>query len=128
MASGRVVVVRPGEGHKVGNVEFLARSLDTPRFNLALTTIQPRRTGPGAHVHESEDDAFYMLEGELVFTVAGEEVVAGPGTFLLVPPGVRHDFENRTDQAARFVNVHAPAGFDRRIGLVDDVGGAHPDR
>ena len=52
MASGRVVVVRPGEGHKVGNVEFLARSLDTPRFNLALTTIQPRRTGPGAHVHE----------------------------------------------------------------------------
>ncbi len=127
MASGRVVVVRPGEGHQVGNVEFLARSVDTPRFNLAVTTIQPRRTGPGAHAHESEDDAFYMLEGELVFTVAGDEVFAGPGTFLLVPPGVRHDFENRTDQVARFVNVHAPAGFDRRIGLVDDVGGAHPD-
>jgi mannose-6-phosphate isomerase-like protein (cupin superfamily) len=127
MASRRVVVVRPDEGHKVGNVEFLARSVDTPRFNLAVTTIQPRRTGPGAHAHESEDDAFYMLEGELVFTVADEEVVAGPGTFLLVPPGVRHDFENRTDQVARFLNVHAPAGFDRRIGLVDDAAGAHPD-
>lgn len=123
MESGRVVVVRPGEGHRVGNVEFLARTADTPRFNLAVITIQPRRTGPGAHAHASEDDAFYMLEGELVFTVADEEVVAGPGTFLLVPPGVRHDFENRTDRIARFVNVHAPSGFDRRIGLVDEIGG-----
>jgi hypothetical protein len=28
----RALVVPPGEGHQVGNVEFLARSLDTPRF------------------------------------------------------------------------------------------------
>ena len=57
----------------------------------------------------------YGEEGELVFTVGDEEVVAGPGTFLLVPPGVRHDFSNRTDALARFVNVHAPAGFDVRL-------------
>ena len=111
----RAVVVGPGEGHRVGKVEFLARSADTPRFNLAVITIQPRRDGPGAHTHVDEDDAFYMLEGELVFTVAGEEVAAGPGTFLLVPPGVPHDFSNRTDAVARFVNVHAPAGFDLRL-------------
>jgi mannose-6-phosphate isomerase-like protein (cupin superfamily) len=56
-----------------------------------------------------------MLEGELVFTADGEEVVAGPGTFVHVPPGVEHTFENRTDTVARFVNVHAPAGFDIRL-------------
>ena len=33
MGGERVVVVRPGEGHRVGNVEFLARTIDTPRFN-----------------------------------------------------------------------------------------------
>jgi mannose-6-phosphate isomerase-like protein (cupin superfamily) len=115
MASQRTVVVRPGEGHRVSNVEFLARSVDTPRFNIAIITIQPQRHGPGAHVHEAEDDAFYMLEGELVFTADGEEVVAGPGTFVLVPPGIEHTFENRTDAVARFVNVHAPAGFDLRL-------------
>jgi mannose-6-phosphate isomerase-like protein (cupin superfamily) len=111
----RIVVVRPGEGHRVGNVEFLARSADTPRFNLAIITIQPRRHGPPAHVHQAEDDAFYMLDGELVFAAAGAAVVAGPGTFVLVPPGVEHTFENRTDEVARFVNVHAPAGFDLRL-------------
>jgi oxalate decarboxylase/phosphoglucose isomerase-like protein (cupin superfamily) len=62
------VVVRPGEGHRVGNVEFLARSQDTPRFNLAL-----------------------------------------------VPPGVTHTFANRGDAAVRMLNIHAPAGFDRRL-------------
>jgi len=42
----RVVVVSPGEGYPVGNVEFLARSEDTPHFNLALITIDPHRSGP----------------------------------------------------------------------------------
>jgi quercetin dioxygenase-like cupin family protein len=108
-------VVPPGEGKRVGNVEFLARSDDTPRFNLAVITIQPRREGPERHAHPDEDDSFYMLEGELVFTVEGDEIVACPGTFVLVPPGIRHSFANRCDTVARFVNVHAPAGFDRRL-------------
>ena len=46
MGAEQVVVVRPGEGHYVGNVEFLARSAETPRFNLAIVTIQARRHGP----------------------------------------------------------------------------------
>ena len=115
MATERAVVVRPGAGHRVGNVEFLARTADTPRFNLGVVTVKPRRSGPGAHVHQDEDDAFYMLEGQLVFVVEGDEIVAGRGTFLLVPPGLEHDFVNRTDEVARFLNVHAPAGFDLRL-------------
>jgi mannose-6-phosphate isomerase-like protein (cupin superfamily) len=112
----RAVVVHAGEGQHVGNVEFLARSIDTERFNLAIVTIEPNRAGPETHEHDDEDDSFYMLDGELLFTVDGEEIAAGPGTFVLVPPGVPHTFANHTDEPARFVNVHAPAGFDRRIG------------
>jgi len=114
-AGGGVVVVRPGDGQRLGNVEFLARSDDTPRFNLALVTIQPGRDGPPAHAHEGEDDAFYLLDGELVFQADGDEIVAGPGTFVLVPPGVRHTFSNPGAVPARFLNVHAPAGFDLRL-------------
>jgi mannose-6-phosphate isomerase-like protein (cupin superfamily) len=111
----RAIVVPPGGGHHVGNVEFLARSGDTPRFNLAVITIQPHREGPEIHAHAAEDDSFYVLEGELIFTVEDEEVAAPPGTFVLVPPGVRHTFANRGDAVVRFVNVHAPAGFDLRL-------------
>jgi mannose-6-phosphate isomerase-like protein (cupin superfamily) len=111
----RVVVVPPGEGHRVGNVEFLARSQDTPRFNLALITIGPHRNGPSPHSHESEDDCFYILEGEMTFLVDDDEVATGPGTFVLVPPLVVHTFANRGDVAVRMLNIHAPAGFDLRL-------------
>ena len=116
MEGRRAVVVKPGEGHRVGGVEFLARTADTPRFNLAIITVGAHRDGPELHVHDGEDDSFYILEGELTFTVDAEEIVAGPGTFVLVPPGVPHTFANRGDAVARFVNVHAPAGFDLRLG------------
>ena len=111
----RPIVVPPGEGHRVGNVEFLARSAHTPRFNLALITIQPHREGPELHTHAAEDDSFYVLEGELTFTTEDEEFVAGQGTFVLVPPGVPHTFANRGDGLVRMINVHAPAGFDLRL-------------
>ena len=115
MGAAQAVIVRPGEGHHVGNVEFLARSRDTPRFNLGVITMQPHREGPGMHAHAAEDDAFYILEGELTFTVEDEDVTAGPGTFVLVPPGVRHSFANRGDAVVRMVNIHAPAGFDLQL-------------
>jgi mannose-6-phosphate isomerase-like protein (cupin superfamily) len=115
VGSERAVIVRPGEGHHVGNVEFLARTADTPRFNFAIVTRQPRSDGPPMHEHGSEDDAFYVLGGEVTFMVEDEEVIVGAGTFVLVPPGVRDTFANRSDAVARFVNVHAPAGFDLRL-------------
>lgn len=109
------IVVEPGAGKRVGNVEFLAESADTERFNLAIITKTPRSQGPEVHRHENEDDSFYVLEGELTFTVEDEAVVAGPGTFVLVPPGLQHTFRNDGDSVVRMVNIHAPAGFDLRL-------------
>jgi len=116
--SGRPVVVAPGAGHRVGNVEFLARTVDTPRFTFGIIEIVPGRDLE-AHTHADEDDAFYILEGEMTFLFGGETAIAGPGTFVLVPPGVEHGFRNDGEIAVRMLNIHAPAGFDRRIGLVE---------
>ena len=46
---------------------------------------------------------------------ATSELVAAAGTFVLVPPGVEHTFANRSDHPVRMLNIHAPAGFDRRL-------------
>ena len=112
------VVVPPGEGARLGNVEFLARTADTPRFNFAIIEIAAGRELE-SHVHAEEDDAFYIVEGELTFEFDGREAPAPPGTFVLVPPGVAHGFRNDGDRPVRMLNIHAPAGFDRRIGLQD---------
>jgi mannose-6-phosphate isomerase-like protein (cupin superfamily) len=110
------VVIPPGGGQRVGNVEFLARSADTPRFNLGIIDFAPGRVLE-VHAHADEDDSFYILEGEVTFMFGEEEAVAPPGTFVLVPPGVEHGFRNDGAVPARILNIHAPAGFDRRIGL-----------
>ena len=114
-AHEKAIVVAPGAGPRVGNVEFLALSTHTARFNLSIITMTPGREGPSAHTHADEDDAFYVLDGELIFTVEDEDVPAPAGTFVLVPPGVRHTFANRTSTPVRILNIHAPAGFDRRL-------------
>lgn len=114
----RAVVVPPGQGHRLGNVEFLARTADTPRFTFAIIEIAPGRELE-AHVHPDEDDAFYIVEGEMTFLLGDERVAAPPGTFVLVPPGVEHGFRNDQLDPVRMLNIHAPAGFDRRIGLAD---------
>jgi quercetin dioxygenase-like cupin family protein len=62
----RAVIVPPGEGTRHGNVEFLARTADTPRFTFGIIDFAAgRELEP--HVHPDEDDAFYVLEGELTF-------------------------------------------------------------
>ena len=111
----RAKIVPPGQGLHFSNVEFLALSEDTPRFNASIFTIQPHRDGPPAHVHAEEDDAFLILDGELTFLLGDEEVAAPAGTFVLVPPGVEHTFANRTAAPVRVFNVHTPAGFDQRL-------------
>ena len=113
-----VVVTEPGQGHRVGNVEFLARTEDTPLFNLGIVVLAPGQGVPG-HVHVDEDDSFLVLEGTLSLTLGddGRQVDAGPGTFVLVPAGTRHAIANDGTGDVRLLNIHAPGGFDRRIGL-----------
>jgi mannose-6-phosphate isomerase-like protein (cupin superfamily) len=114
MTERRPVVVAPGHGRRHGNVEFLALSADTPRFNVGIVTIAPGRQLE-QHVHADEDDSFYILSGALTFEFGDERVVAQPGTFVLVPPGVAHGFANAGDGEVRMLNIHAPAGFDERV-------------
>ena len=116
--SPQAIVIPSGHGHRVGNVEFLARTADTPRFTFGIIEIAAGRELE-SHVHTDEDDAFYILEGEMTFTFGDERVPAPPGTFVLVPPGIAHGFRNEQALPVRMLNIHAPAGFDRRIGLAD---------
>jgi quercetin dioxygenase-like cupin family protein len=76
--------------------------------------------GPGfevkPHTHDDRADSFYVLEGEVEFTVGDEVVRAGPGAWLSAPPGARHGFRNAGDGDLRLLNVHTPC-----VGFVDSI-------
>ena len=63
------------------------------------------------HVHSREEEAFYILEGELEFELDGERRVAGPGAFVMMPRGARHRFAACTD-VSRMLAILAPAGAE----------------
>jgi mannose-6-phosphate isomerase-like protein (cupin superfamily) len=69
------------------------------------------QTEPGGgvlaeHVHPRLEERYEVLGGEVTFRVDGKPVVAGPGKKLVVPPGVRHSFEN-TGAETSHVEVEA---------------------
>jgi quercetin dioxygenase-like cupin family protein len=68
--------------------------------------------GPPLHVHRREDEAMYVLEGQIRFRVGDDEFVAAPGTWVWQPRGVPHTFRVESE-GARALVVFTPGGFER---------------
>ena len=64
------------------------------------------------HVHDRDDETFFVLDGDLRVFVGEEEHTAGPGTVAVLPRCVSHAYVV-TSATARFLTLHTPAGFER---------------
>ncbi|ADQ16077.1 Cupin 2 conserved barrel domain protein [Leadbetterella byssophila DSM 17132] len=67
----------------------------------------PKGSEPPKHVHTLEDEAFYVLEGELGVEIGESYQVLKAGEALFAPRLVPHSFRILTDQA-KFINIIAP--------------------
>lgn len=124
-ASPRIpIVLRPGEGrsYRMGGMSavFKADEAETAGlYSVSEWWLEPDTAGPGAHSHP-EDDVFYVLEGTMSFLVDGDWVDCPPGSFVLAPAGAVHDFQNRGSVRAGVLNLSAPGGFERNMGMIVD--------
>jgi mannose-6-phosphate isomerase-like protein (cupin superfamily) len=76
--------------------------------------------GPGPHSHEDNVELFYVIEGTMSFLAGDRWLDAPAGSFLRIPAGVTHDFENRSSERAGVLNVFLPGGFEVLMpGIVD---------
>ena len=114
-----------GEAHTVGpssRVTIKAGGEETAgTFYLGESEIEPGFPGPPLHSHEALHDMFYVLRGRLTVQLGDRTVEATPGTFICVPPGVRHTFSNRSDQPVQFLNFNTPSGWE---GYMRELGAA----
>jgi mannose-6-phosphate isomerase-like protein (cupin superfamily) len=91
--------------------------------NGSLSLIEasvPPGAGPVAHLHNANDEAFYLLAGELEFLDGDHTFLAGPGDFIFVPRGTRHRFRNVGIHPARMLFMFTPAGLERTFGVVGE--------
>ena len=76
-------------------------------------------TGPPLHVHEHEDECFYVLDGELSVRCGDESFTAAAGSFVFLPRGRPHRFRatgqpagQPASQPARLLLIAVPAGIE----------------
>ena len=77
-------------------------SEDTGGAFALAEAITPPEGGPPPHVHHREDEAFYVLEGELEFMTEDGTIRAGAGSFVHVPKGTLHTYKNVGMTSARY--------------------------
>ena len=99
------IVSRPGDGEFLeGEDRELRVKLSRDELDVLEFEVGPEYEGPGPHFHKEHVDSFYVLEGELEFTVEGNTIRAPARTYVAAPPGVVHSFTNPGPGHARLAS------------------------
>lgn len=124
-----VGLLPPGEGKAywvMGDLyTILASGEDTGGAFSLIHAVVPPGGGPPPHIHRREDEAFYVLDGDLTFTADGSSFTAGVGSWITLPKGSLHFFRNTGTKAATMLIAVTPSGLDR---FFAEVGTAVKDR
>ncbi len=94
-------------------VTFKATGEDTGGKYALTDSVVPPQGGSPPHIHHREDEAFWVLEGELDILVGETKFRVGAGSFVHLPKGVLHSYENVSAKPARFLTLMVPAGLER---------------
>ena len=82
------------------------------RYCVSEWWIKAGDSGPGPHSHDHNVELFYVIAGTMSFLAGDRWLDAPAGSFLRIPTGVTHDFENRGTEPAGVLNVFLPGGFE----------------
>ena len=116
--SVKAFVVPDGEGRTVrgpaGGPATIKADTKSTNGSLSLleVTVGPKE-GPPAHLHRREDEAWYLLDGRFRFMADDRLFEAAPGSFVFVPRGTTHCFQNLEDRPSRILVLFTPSGMER---------------
>jgi quercetin dioxygenase-like cupin family protein len=95
-----------------GVFNFLSMGHETEGRHALMRIIVNRGAEPPAHTHSREDEAYYILNGSIRYTVGEDVITVDQGEYVYLPKGIPHKFELLTDQAEVLMLI-SPAGLDQ---------------
>jgi quercetin dioxygenase-like cupin family protein len=111
---GRMRAIFKVDGEESGGSESTL-----PHYSVSEWWLEPRTHGPGKPHHHPEDHVYYVITGTLSVCLDGTWSDAEQGTYIVIPGGVQHTFENRSNQAAvGFITFNTPGGFERKMASI----------
>jgi quercetin dioxygenase-like cupin family protein len=116
--------VSPHGGHSISVVGSTYRIIiDGEQTNGAYTIIDmliPPKGGPGPHSHPTFQEAYYILDGEIMLVTKEKSYTVTKGSYANIPfNGPVHKFTNRSDEAAHMLCLITPAGMEK---MFEEIG------
>jgi mannose-6-phosphate isomerase-like protein (cupin superfamily) len=93
------------------------RSLTAGAYTL-LEFAAPHAFGPPRHIHDAEDEAFFVLEGGLRVECGDDAWDVEPGGFVFLPRAVPHAFVVTSAEPVRALQLTSPGGFEQFVAAV----------
>lgn len=115
----KATIVPPEQGrvYAMGRMRaiFKADAAETINgYSVSEWWLEPRTRLPDQHVHD-EDHVFYVIEGTLSVHIGDDWCHAAKGSYVLIPGGTPHAFENRASVPSGFISFNVPGGFEERM-------------
>jgi quercetin dioxygenase-like cupin family protein len=116
LLAGHAHTVAPGEGRTVnlGIIQMRVLAAGEDMTNRAFTLAEfTGGEGPWTvpHLHRSMEESFFVLGGQFTFPIGEETVPAGPGSYVLVPRGTRHEISAGAG-GGRLLVLMVPGGLE----------------
>jgi quercetin dioxygenase-like cupin family protein len=124
--AAKVVGPRDGQAGFLGSigVRFMIDGEEAgDRFSLVEHPLSARALAAPLHRHAREDEYSYVVEGQVGALLGDEVVIGGPGDLIFKPRNQWHTFWNAGDQPARLLEIISPAGFERFLAELVELGG-----
>jgi quercetin dioxygenase-like cupin family protein len=80
-----------------------------------METLASHGDSPPLHVHQTEDEIFHVLEGQLRIRAGDADVTIGAGETLLAPKGVSHTYRVESREGARWLVITTRGDFERFV-------------
>jgi quercetin dioxygenase-like cupin family protein len=112
------VFQRPGEGRASDNplgveLVFKVRGEQTDGTLTAFENLVASSEGPPLHTHANEDEAIYVIDGEVRFKLGDEIQTGAAGSYVFIPRGTPHAWQNVGGGPARMLFHFTPSGMER---------------
>ncbi len=98
---------------------WLAEGKDTGGSYSLVEVVARQGTEPPPHTHANEDEAYYILEGEMAFHVGEQTIEARPGDYVWLPRGVQHAPVVKTPEVRVLITI-TPAGLEEAFKQVSE--------
>ena len=119
--------VRSGEGEArwwLGALAVIkATAADTDGHLTVVDVTDPPGVEAPLHVHHREDEAFWVLEGDVTFEIGGQTIEASAGDFVFGPRDVPHRYKVG-DEGSRMLFILTPGGFEGLVRATSDPAGS----